>query len=180
MHVATTHIDLSTTAARDRRALDALRSRINGEIVTAESPGCDRARGATFLTANRHPLALVRPAGEADVAVAVAVARAHALPPAVRGGGHSPGAFGTVGGAFGRVAPDGTAFAHRQRRCFVALIHVWLDLAANAAPREAWAGNLREATRGEGRGVYVNSSDETSATGCARPARAIPGTGSPR
>jgi hypothetical protein len=61
-----------------------------------------------------------------------------------------------LGGAYGRVASDATAFAHRERRYFVALIHVWYDTTEDAAPHEAWTRSLWEAIREEGSGVYVN------------------------
>ncbi len=61
-----------------------------------------------------------------------------------------------LGGAFGRVANDATAFGHRDRRYFVALIAVWLDEAADPAPHEAWTLSLWERLRPEGEGVYVN------------------------
>jgi len=61
-----------------------------------------------------------------------------------------------LGGTFGRVANDATAFAHRDRRYFVALIAVWLDEAADPAPHEAWTLSLWERLRPEGEGVYVN------------------------
>jgi FAD/FMN-containing dehydrogenase len=61
-----------------------------------------------------------------------------------------------LGGAFGRVAPDATAFAHRRRRYFVAVIAIWLDPAEDRAPHEAWTGALWKAIRHEGEGVYVN------------------------
>jgi hypothetical protein len=61
-----------------------------------------------------------------------------------------------MGGAFGRVAAEATAFAHRDRRYFVAAINVWLDPAEEAARHEAWTAALWEKIRPEGQGVYVN------------------------
>jgi FAD/FMN-containing dehydrogenase len=61
-----------------------------------------------------------------------------------------------LGGAYGRVPRDATAFAHRDRRYFVAVIAIWLDPAENPAPHRAWTASLWEAIRHEGRGVYVN------------------------
>ena len=61
-----------------------------------------------------------------------------------------------LGGAFGRVPTDATAFAHRDRRYFVAVIGVWLDGAADPRPYEEWTLALWERLRPEGRGVYVN------------------------
>lgn len=61
-----------------------------------------------------------------------------------------------MGGAFARVGNDATAFAHRDRRYFVAVIAVWLDQAEDTAVHEAWTGALWDVLRPEGSGVYVN------------------------
>lgn len=61
-----------------------------------------------------------------------------------------------LGGAFGRVPSDATAFAHRDRKYFVAVIAVWLDPEEDAAPHEAWTAAAWELLRPEGTGVYVN------------------------
>jgi FAD/FMN-containing dehydrogenase len=68
-----------------------------------------------------------------------------------------------LGGAFGRVPTDATAFAHRDRRYFVAVIAVWLDAADDPAPHEAWTVALWEQLRSEGHGVYVNFLEEEGA-----------------
>jgi FAD/FMN-containing dehydrogenase len=65
-----------------------------------------------------------------------------------------------LGGAFGRVANDATAFAHRDRRYFVAIIAVWLDADDDPAPHEAWTLSLWDRLRPEGTGVYVNFLEE--------------------
>jgi FAD/FMN-containing dehydrogenase len=64
--------------------------------------------------------------------------------------------FRGLGGALARVPDEDTAFAHRQRRYFVAVIAVWLDPAENPAPHEEWTAALWRQTRHEGNGVYVN------------------------
>lgn len=61
-----------------------------------------------------------------------------------------------LGGAYGRVANDATAFAHRDRRYFVAVIAVWLDPDDDPAPHEAWTTDLWDRIRDEGTGAYVN------------------------
>lgn len=68
-----------------------------------------------------------------------------------------------LGGAFGRVPTDATAFAHRDRRYFVALIAVWLDAADDPRPHEQWTMDLWDRVRSEGRGVYVNFLEEEGA-----------------
>jgi FAD/FMN-containing dehydrogenase len=61
-----------------------------------------------------------------------------------------------LGGAYGRVPNDATAFAHRDRNYFVAIIGLWLDPTEDAAPHEAWTAALWDELRPEGAGVYVN------------------------
>lgn len=68
-----------------------------------------------------------------------------------------------LGGAFGRVPTDATAFAHRDRRYFVAIIAVWLDAADDPDPHEQWTIALWERLRSEGRGVYVNFLEDEGA-----------------
>ena len=64
--------------------------------------------------------------------------------------------FRGLGGAMARVPSDATAFAHRERRYFVAIIGLWLDAAEDSAVHEAWTAALWRTVRHEGRGVYVN------------------------
>lgn len=61
-----------------------------------------------------------------------------------------------LGGAYGRVPNDATAFAHRDRSLFVAIIGLWMDPLEDPAPHTAWTGALWHALRPEGKGVYVN------------------------
>jgi hypothetical protein len=61
-----------------------------------------------------------------------------------------------LGGALDKVAPEATAYAHRGRKYFVAIIGLWLDPSQDAAPHQAWTEGLWEKIRGEGSGVYVN------------------------
>lgn len=61
-----------------------------------------------------------------------------------------------LGGAYGRVANHATAFGHRDRRYFVAVIAIWLDQTEDATTHEAWTGALWDTLRPEGSGVYVN------------------------
>ncbi len=64
--------------------------------------------------------------------------------------------FRGLGGALARVGADATAFAHRDRRYFVAIIAIWLDAAEDAAVHGAWTESLWQVMRPEGSGVYVN------------------------
>lgn len=61
-----------------------------------------------------------------------------------------------MGGAFGRVPNDATAFAHRDRNYFVSIINVWFDPTQDRSQHEAWTEALWATIRPEGKGVYVN------------------------
>ncbi len=77
-----------------------------------------------------------------------------------------------LGGAMARVDPAATAFAHRERRYFVAILRAWFDPAEDATPHQAWAESLWRAIRHDGEGVYVNFLGEE---GEARVREAYPG-----
>jgi FAD/FMN-containing dehydrogenase len=64
--------------------------------------------------------------------------------------------FRGLGGALARVANDATAFAHRDKRYFVAIIGLWLDASEDPAVHSAWTEALWRTIRPEGAGVYVN------------------------
>ena len=64
--------------------------------------------------------------------------------------------FRGLGGAYGRVGNDETAFAHRDKRYLFAAIGVWLDPAEDPEPHRAWTESLWRQVRPEGDGVYVN------------------------
>jgi hypothetical protein len=61
-----------------------------------------------------------------------------------------------LGGAMARVGSGETAFAHRDKRYFVAIIAAWLDPAEDPDPHRGWIQSLWEQIRHEGTGVYVN------------------------
>jgi hypothetical protein len=60
-----------------------------------------------------------------------------------------------LGGAMARVAPDATAFAHRQRAAMVTTAAAYGERSDGTA-EEAWAIDSTRAMPGSGRGVYVN------------------------
>ena len=68
----------------ERAALD-----FSGEILTADDPGYDEARRTFNALVDRRPLAIARCRNTGDVVAALAAARRHELPVAVRGGGHN-------------------------------------------------------------------------------------------
>jgi FAD/FMN-containing dehydrogenase len=69
--------------------LMALRSALRGRVCLAEEAGYDEARTIWNAAIDRHPGAVVRCSGAADVLRAVRLAREHGLLVAVRGGGHN-------------------------------------------------------------------------------------------
>jgi FAD/FMN-containing dehydrogenase len=80
---------LSSGFAPTDEQFDALRARLAGELILPGSLEFDQARKTANITVDRRPLAIVRAANARDVASAVIFARTHALPLAVRSGGHS-------------------------------------------------------------------------------------------
>jgi FAD/FMN-containing dehydrogenase len=61
-----------------------------------------------------------------------------------------------LGGAMAQLGNDKTAFAHRDRKFFVSIIGIWLDLAGDPAAHRAWTEKLWNKIEGEGSGAYVN------------------------
>ena len=68
--------------------LDALRWRMDGEVLTAGQAGYDEARTPHFPVRIGKPVAVVRPKHADDVAAVVEAARRTALPLFVRSGAH--------------------------------------------------------------------------------------------
>lgn len=77
---------------------DALRARVGGEVIAPGDPTYDEARRVYNGMIDRHPAAIVRCMGTADVAAAIGLARREGLDLSVRGGGHSAPGFGTNDG----------------------------------------------------------------------------------
>ncbi|WP_407114184.1 FAD-binding oxidoreductase [Bradyrhizobium sp. LMG 9283] len=70
-------------------AIAAFRQTLRGSVCLAEEPGYDEARTIWNAMIDRHPGAVVRCRGTADIIRAVRLAREHGLLVAVRGGGHN-------------------------------------------------------------------------------------------
>jgi FAD/FMN-containing dehydrogenase len=81
-----------------RAALEALRPQLRGAVCFPGEPGYDQARTLWNAMIDRHPAAVLRAAGAADVRRAVRFANEHGLLLAVRGGGHHIAGNGSCDG----------------------------------------------------------------------------------
>src|ERR1700758_2909669 len=86
-------------AADPASHLDELARNVRGRLLRDSSPGYDEARRVWNLAYDRRPLAMVRAADVDDVRRCVEFARKHAVPVAIRGGGHSYAGYGVADGA---------------------------------------------------------------------------------
>jgi FAD/FMN-containing dehydrogenase len=75
--------------ALDAEALESLRTRVRGQVLTAADGGYDAARRIWNAMIDKRPALIVRCAGAADVREAVRFAAAHEIVVSVRGGGHN-------------------------------------------------------------------------------------------
>jgi FAD/FMN-containing dehydrogenase len=89
-------------------AAQELRRRIAGEVILPHDGNYDEARAIWNAMHDRRPAIIVRPRRTEDVVGALAFAREHDLPVAVRGGAHSVAGYGT--------AEDGLVIDHVLRR----------------------------------------------------------------
>ncbi|MFJ7217077.1 FAD-binding oxidoreductase [Amycolatopsis sp. NPDC098790] len=78
--------------------LASLRAQLTGSLLTLGDAGYDVARSVWNGEIDRRPAVVVRPAGPADVAAALAYAREAGLDVSVRGGGHNFGGAAVVDG----------------------------------------------------------------------------------
>lgn len=99
-----------------------LRSVVTGRVVTTADDDFDTVRAVKMGGFDPRPAAVVRPLDARDVAETLAVARAHGLPVAVRSGGHSAAAYGSV--------DDGVVIDVRELA----------DVEVDPVSRTAWAG----------------------------------------
>jgi len=76
--------------------LRALRNRIRGEVILSDDPRYDTEREVFNAAIDRTPALIVKVADATDVSTALAFARMHDMPVAVRGGGHSTPGYGMV------------------------------------------------------------------------------------
>src|SRR6266849_4644047 len=86
---------MSATEAADTARRE-LGGEFEGEMVGPADSGYDEARALFNAMIDKRPAVIARGASPEDVARVIAVARAHDLPLAVRGGGHNGGGLGSV------------------------------------------------------------------------------------
>jgi FAD/FMN-containing dehydrogenase len=87
-------------------ALDDLRARFGGDLLTADAPAYDEARTVFNAMIDRRPAVIARSQGVSDVIAALRFARDNGLEVAVHGGGHSaPGYPVCEGGVMIDVSP---------------------------------------------------------------------------
>ena len=73
----------------DAMAIEELRRSVAGEVILPGDAGYDAARAVWNAMIDRHPAAIVRATGSADVIGAVRFAAANRLPVSIRGGAHN-------------------------------------------------------------------------------------------
>jgi len=76
-------------------AIDGLRTQVRGEVIVPGDAAYEEARKVYNGMIDKHPAAVVRCSGPADVAAVIALARTDGFDLSVRGGAHSAPGFGT-------------------------------------------------------------------------------------
>jgi len=79
----------SSTSPFPTDQVQSLRERLRGSLLLPGEPGYDESRSIWNAMIDRHPAAIVRAAGAADVIQAIRFAGTHGLLLAVKGGGHN-------------------------------------------------------------------------------------------
>jgi FAD/FMN-containing dehydrogenase len=95
-------LDVTTTPGTDTGFQDmhvaSLRTYFGGELIGPDDPPYDAARCVWNGMIDKRPALIARCTGVADVRLGVTFARTHALPVAIRGGGHNAAGHATCDG----------------------------------------------------------------------------------
>lgn len=78
--------------------LETLRARLRGAVITPAGKGFEESREIWNRLYDRRPALVVRPASNADVALAVTFAREHRMEIAIKGGGHHAAGYASTEG----------------------------------------------------------------------------------
>jgi hypothetical protein len=78
--------------------IDQLRGQVDGEVISPGDAAYEEARKVYNGMIDKHPAAVVRCTGPADVAAVIGLARTEGLDLSIRGGAHSAPGFGTNDG----------------------------------------------------------------------------------
>jgi len=141
----------STIQNFDAQALETMRARMSGQVITPKDAGYDTARQAWNLTVNQHPALIVVAATAKDVVEAIRFADGHDLGVAVKAGGH-----GTIREADGSV---------------LIVTSQMTDVIVNAAAKTAWVsagakwGPVLGQTQAAGLAPLLGSSPDVGAVG---------------
>ena len=87
---------MSTTATPAQAAREELSGTFKGQLIGPEDLDYDEARKLYNAMIDKRPALIARVTGPEDVATAIAFARSHDLPIAIRSGGHNGGGLGSV------------------------------------------------------------------------------------
>lgn len=90
---------MATTATSDAERIELFRAALSGELLQDDHPSYDEARRVHNGLIDRRPALIARCGGAADVAEAIAFARAAGLDVSVRGGGHNVAGRAVADGA---------------------------------------------------------------------------------
>ena len=88
----------ATTQSPSSAALDSLQAALRGPVERPGSAGYETGRKIWNAMIDRHPAAVARPLGVADVVAAVRWAREHGVELAIKGGGHNIAGLATTDG----------------------------------------------------------------------------------
>jgi FAD/FMN-containing dehydrogenase len=130
-------------------AVDTLRAQLRGELLDASHADYDAARVVWNGMIDRRPTLIVRCRNAADVVAAVSFARTHALPVAIRSGGHNVAGYAVCesGLMIDMTMMNGVRVSPALDRAIVEGGALWLDVDAATAPfGRATPGGLISAT----------------------------------